>query len=101
MPIACVDIIVEKQSTILMGFRAIEPYRDIWTLPGGRILKGQYPEETVRRILEETGVVAEIAGVAGVFPVMFPRHPFLRYARIWNRKRESCLRIHLAEFTDT
>jgi ADP-ribose pyrophosphatase YjhB (NUDIX family) len=35
MPIPCVDAIVERDAKILIGFRAIEPYRNVWALPGG------------------------------------------------------------------
>jgi ADP-ribose pyrophosphatase YjhB (NUDIX family) len=79
MPIPCVDVIVEKWSKILMGFRAIDPYRNVWALPGGRILKHEYPEDAAQRILREIGIRAEIAGLVGVFPVRFQRHPLKRY----------------------
>jgi ADP-ribose pyrophosphatase YjhB (NUDIX family) len=79
VPIPCVDVIVQRGSKILIGFRAIEPYRNVWALPGGRILKNEYPEDTVRRILRETGLSARIGGFVGVFPVMFPHHALKRY----------------------
>lgn len=79
MPIPCVDVIVQKQSRVLMGFRAIDPYRNVWALPGGRILKHEYPEDAVRRTLREIGVTARIRDLVGVFPVMFPRHALKRY----------------------
>ncbi len=78
-PIPCVDIIVEKQSMILLGFRVTAPYRNVWALPGGRILKNEHPEETVKRILEEINVQAEIRHLTGVFPKRFPQHPQKRY----------------------
>jgi ADP-ribose pyrophosphatase YjhB (NUDIX family) len=61
------------------GFRAIEPYKNVWALPGGRILKHEYPSQAVRRNLAEIGVTARIRSLVGVFPVMFPRHPQKRY----------------------
>lgn len=79
MPIPCVDVIVEKGSKILVWFRGIDPYRNVWALPGGRILKHEYPENTVRRVLGEIGVRARIRGLVGVFPVKFPRHDLKRY----------------------
>jgi ADP-ribose pyrophosphatase YjhB (NUDIX family) len=79
MPIPCVDVIVEKESKVLMGFRVVDPYRNVWALPGGRILKHGYPEDAVRRNLDEIGVAARIRNLVGVFPVMFSRHALRRY----------------------
>ena len=59
MPIPCVDVIGEKESEILVGFRVIDPYRNVWALPGGRILKHEYAEDAVHRVLDEIGVKAE------------------------------------------
>jgi ADP-ribose pyrophosphatase YjhB (NUDIX family) len=55
----CVGVIVEKRSKVLMGFRAIDPYRNVWALPGGRILKHESPEDAVPRTLEEISVRAK------------------------------------------
>ena len=79
MPIPCVDIILRKQGRILVGFRAIRPYRNAWALPGGRILKGEDPVEAVRRNLNEIGVSAEVRRFVGVFSVRFPNHPQKRH----------------------
>jgi len=79
MPIPCVDVVIEKQSKVLIGFRAIPPYRNVWALPGGRILKHEYPKDTVRRTLDEIGVAARIKNFVGLFPVVFPRHALKRY----------------------
>lgn len=79
MPIPCVDVILEKQSKVLLGFRQIDPYRNVWALPGGRILKHEYPEDAVQRILGEIGVRAKNMRFVGVFPIRFPRHRLNRY----------------------
>ena len=79
MLIPCVDVIVEKDAKVLLGFRTIRPYKNVWALPGGRIRKREYPEDTVERDLDEIGVSAEPEGFVGVFPVRFPRHPQKRY----------------------
>jgi ADP-ribose pyrophosphatase YjhB (NUDIX family) len=79
MPIPCVDIIVERRGKVLVGFRTIDAYRNVWALPGGRILKHEYPEDAVQRNLDEIRVTARIRNLVGVFPVMFPRHPQKRY----------------------
>ena len=75
MPIPCVDVIVIRHGSILMGFRVIEPYRNVWALPGVQILKHEHPDDAVARILENMNVKANIVGLVGVFPKRFPRHP--------------------------
>ena len=79
MPIPCVDVIVEKYAQILVGFRAILPYKNVWALPGGRILKNENPEDAVRRNLDEIGISADIKQFVGVFSVRFPNHPQRRH----------------------
>jgi ADP-ribose pyrophosphatase YjhB (NUDIX family) len=79
MPIPCVDVVVEKDAKVLLGFRKIRPYRRVWALPGGRIRKHEYPQDTVERNLHEIGLSAELEGFVGVFPVRFPRDPEKRY----------------------
>lgn len=32
MPIPCVDVVVEKDTKVLSGFRTIRPYRSMWTM---------------------------------------------------------------------
>ena len=79
MPIPCVDLVVEKDAKVLLGFRMIRPYRNAWALPGGRIRKHEYPQDTAERNLREIGISAEPERFIGVFPVKFPRDPDKRY----------------------
>ena len=79
MPIACVDVILERNAKVLLGFRAIHPYKGVWALPGGRIRKHEFPRNSAERTLEEIGVIAESKGFVGVFPVRFPHDPEKRY----------------------
>ncbi len=79
VPMPCVDVIVERESKILMGFRAIAPYRNVWALPGGVIRKNEHPKDTIRRVLGENNVRGTSGEIIGVFPIRFPRHPLKRY----------------------
>jgi ADP-ribose pyrophosphatase YjhB (NUDIX family) len=79
MPIPCVDIVVAKDGKVLLGFRTIRPYKNVWALPGGRIRKHEYPHDAVERNLDEIGISAEMERLIGVFPVRFPRDPDKRY----------------------
>ncbi len=61
IPIAGVLGIVLKDGKILLGRRNVKPEINKWTLPGGRIEKGELLEDAVlREIKEETGFDVEI-----------------------------------------
>ena len=73
MPIPCVDVIVEDSNgRILLGWRRILPYRNVWALPGGRVGKGERLHAVAERILAEYGLAARNLFLVGVFPIRFP-----------------------------
>ena len=76
MPIACVDIIiykkVKRETCVLLGYRKIFPYGDVWALPGGRIIKKESLRDTANRQLKEIGLrPADEYRLVGVYPVNF------------------------------
>jgi len=52
--VACVDIAVLHKKSILLGRRSRYPYPDWWIL-GGRIFRGEFFEDSARRILRREG----------------------------------------------
>lgn len=73
MPISCVDVILQKpRGDILLGWRQILPYRNVWALPGGRLLRGEDLKTAARRILAEYNLSAHDFHLVGVFPIKFP-----------------------------
>lgn len=73
VPIACVDVIVsDSRGAILLGWRAIRPYADVWALPGGRIHLREDISTAARRNLTAQGIHAEDFFLVGVFPISFP-----------------------------
>jgi hypothetical protein len=71
--IPCVDVILENaKGEILLGWRKIPPYQNVWALPGGRILKGETLRNAARRILDEYALAAGRLYLVGAFPVKFP-----------------------------
>jgi 8-oxo-dGTP pyrophosphatase MutT (NUDIX family) len=73
MSIPCVDIILENQhGEVLLGWRRIEPYSNVWALPGGRLLKGEKLQSAAARILSEYELSASNFYLVGVFPINFP-----------------------------
>lgn len=75
MPIPCVDTIVSKNGTFLMGWRIIKPYRNVWALLGGRIFRGESFIQTATRQCKLSGIIVHKPYFIGVYPVIFPsRH---------------------------
>lgn len=73
MPIPCVDVILEdSRGEVLLGWRRIPPYRNVWALPGGRVGKGERLQAAAKRILAEYGLAARDLFLVGVFPIRFP-----------------------------
>src|SRR5208337_1003478 len=73
VPIACVDAIVsDSRGAILLGWRVIHPYVNVWALPGGRIHLREDISTAARRNLTAQGIHAEDFFLVGVFPISFP-----------------------------
>jgi ADP-ribose pyrophosphatase YjhB (NUDIX family) len=73
MPIPCVDLIFQRpNNAILYGWRLIAPYRRVWALLGGRIIRGEDLLECAFRIAKEYGLIFDRLYLNGVFPVNFP-----------------------------
>ena len=73
IPIACVDVLVENgRGDVLLGWRRIPPYKNVWAFPGGRLMKGEKLKVAATRILDEYGLSVGEMFLVGVFPVKFP-----------------------------
>lgn len=60
--------IISKNGKILMGKRSIEPYKNLWDVPGGFLEYGEAPEKGLRReIMEELGVKIKVKKLVGIF----------------------------------
>lgn len=72
VPMPCMDVVFQqKDGSLLFGYRRISPYRNLWSLIGGRILAGERLEESADRIAQEYGLRFEELYLIGVFPVSF------------------------------
>jgi 8-oxo-dGTP pyrophosphatase MutT (NUDIX family) len=64
LPSAAV-VLVDKQNRILFGKHSD---RNIWVLPGGLIEPAELPADAaLRELWEETGLIAELTGILGVY----------------------------------
>jgi 8-oxo-dGTP diphosphatase len=66
--IACVGALVtDERGRLLLVRRGTDPGKGLWSVPGGRVEPGESAvEAVVRELREETGLLVEPTGVAGV-----------------------------------
>jgi ADP-ribose pyrophosphatase YjhB (NUDIX family) len=65
-PILAASFAVFRDGLVLLASRAAAPFDKLYTLPGGIVEAGEtLAEAALRELLEETGVVAEVAGFTG------------------------------------
>lgn len=68
MPIPCTDILcVNEKSQILLGWRIIPPYKNVWAVVGGVIRRGEHPEVAAKRHLRTYGIKVDALKPIGVF----------------------------------
>jgi len=73
MPIPCVDTIVYRKNCVLMAWRIIAPYSNVWALIGGRMWYGETFAETSIRNCRESGLEICRPRYLGIFPIKFPQ----------------------------
>lgn len=71
MPIPCVDVIIYRGEEFLMGWRSIPPYKNVWALIGGRILRGESLKAAAVRHSLKSGLKVFGVQLLGLYPVMF------------------------------
>lgn len=77
MPIACVDAIVVRNGSFLLVKRTNKPAQGAWWFPGGRVLKGEFLVDAVKRkVKEEIGLDVMIKQNLGCKETLFPDGPF-------------------------
>jgi ADP-ribose pyrophosphatase YjhB (NUDIX family) len=70
-PRAAASAVLFRGEAVLLVERAKGPSAGLWTLPGGSIEMGETAEDAARReVHEETGLVAHIEGLAGVYDII-------------------------------
>jgi ADP-ribose pyrophosphatase YjhB (NUDIX family) len=75
-PVPAVDVILQKDSKVLMIRRRKDPFKGLLALPGGFINEGETAEDAMKReTLEETSLEVEPIEILGVYsdPARDPR----------------------------
>ena len=74
-PQVAVGAVVVHQGHLLMVRRDQEPAKGLWSVPGGRVVKGEYLNDAVaREVLEETAVDVAVGGLLGILEVVGDPH---------------------------
>jgi 8-oxo-dGTP diphosphatase len=70
----CLD---DEGRILLARLSALEVDVGAWTMPGGGIEFGEHPDAAaVRELEEETGLIGEITGIAGIFSHVYRNSTF-------------------------
>lgn len=70
-----IDALIIRNTRILLIKRKLDPYKNLWALPGGHLDFDETIEDAVRReVKEETGLVTTTLKLLGVFSQP-QRHP--------------------------
>ncbi|MBM3465366.1 MAG: NUDIX domain-containing protein [Armatimonadetes bacterium] len=68
-PAPAAGVLIENdRGEVLLGRRALPPFRGWWGIVGGFVEGAEHPEETaVREVLEETGLRVRLVGLHGIW----------------------------------
>jgi 8-oxo-dGTP diphosphatase len=67
-PALAVNAIISKDNSILLVKRSVEPFKGLWSLPGGFVEYDETVEDSItREVKEETGLSVEPVKVVGVY----------------------------------
>lgn len=53
VPRVCIDLVIKKSNKLILTLRKIEPNRDKWHLPGGRLRKDESVVNAITRITKD------------------------------------------------
>lgn len=74
IPIICVELVIERDQSLLLVKRNKPPAKDQWWTPGGRILKDEsIAMACKRKIEEEVGLDGEFVDIIGITETMFDK----------------------------
>jgi 8-oxo-dGTP diphosphatase len=74
-PTVAVGAVVVNDGALLMVQRAQDPGRGLWSIPGGRVERGEYLADALaREVKEETDLDVEIGDLLGIAEVVGDPH---------------------------
>lgn len=72
IPTHCVGVICFRGEDVLLIKRGTAPRKGEWSIPGGRIEKGETEQDAaLRELREETGITARLGAKVATIPALF------------------------------
>ncbi|HTK09232.1 MAG TPA: NUDIX hydrolase [Ktedonobacteraceae bacterium] len=72
--------VVHQGDTLLLGKRAIEPKKDLWSFFGGYVEQGEQVEQAaIREVKEETNLDVQLEGLIGIYSEQGEPHVLVVY----------------------
>ncbi|MEM7125927.1 MAG: NUDIX domain-containing protein [Chloroflexota bacterium] len=76
MPVACVDVAIVANGSVLLVNRQDAPARGEWWVPGGRVLKGEMMRDAaIRKAYDEVGIECHVGPIIHTAETIFPDGP--------------------------
>ena len=83
-----VAVIVDEDGRVLLTRRSIQPFRNLWVMPGGKIDLGEPILEALKReVHEEVGLEVEVEGLIDVFEHLTPGEENCHFVILYYRCR--------------
>jgi 8-oxo-dGTP diphosphatase len=97
-----VAVIVNDEEEVLLTRRNIEPFKDLWVMPGGKIDLGEPVLAALQReVREEVGIEVAVEGLIDLFEHLTPGEDNYHFVILYYRCRPlSCAVVHNQDEVD-
>lgn len=91
-------VIVDDEERVLLTRRKVQPFQDLWVMPGGKIDLGEPILVALKReVWEEVGLQVEVEGLIDVFEHLTPGEDNYHFVILYYRCRPLYCNINPSE----